>query len=243
MSSGVNEQIDEHCRRLRLRSMAEALKSIEETEPREFLLRFLQMQTESRDRTRIDRAVRAAGFYTLKSFEDFRFDEVKLPAAITPEELKTLRFLDEKHNLIFYGNVGTGKTHLATALGLQACKSGKRVAFYRTAALVNKLTRLYDGGELEKFLKTIERLDMLICDEWGYVPVSCDGAQLLFQVISACYEKRSLILTTNLEFSKWVNIFLDEAMTTAMIDRLIHYSHLLIFDGESHRVKNSLMRQ
>ena len=95
MSGGVNEQIDEHCRRLRLRSMAEGLKSIEETEPREFLLRFLQMQTESRDRTRIDRAVRAAGFYTLKSFEDFRFDEVKLPAAITPEELKTLRFLDE----------------------------------------------------------------------------------------------------------------------------------------------------
>jgi DNA replication protein DnaC len=139
--------------------------------------------------------------------------------------------------------VGTGKTHLATALGLEACKSGKRVAFYRTAALVNKLTRLNDGGELERFLKTIEKLDLLICDEWGYVPVNCDGAQLLFQVISACYEKRSLILTTILEFSKWTNIFLDEAMTTAMIDRLIHYSHLLIFDGESHRVKNSLMRQ
>ena len=108
---------------------------------------------------------------------------------------------------------------------------------------MNHLIRIHDGGDLQPFLKQIEKLDLLICDEWGYVSVHRDGAQLLFQVISACYEKRSLILTTNLEFSKWVNIFLDEAMTTAMIDRLIHHSHRLIFDGESHRVKNSLMRR
>jgi len=240
--SGVQQQIDEYCRRLRLRGMSASLDSISETEPREFLLQFLRMQVEHRERTRVDRGIKNAGFYTLKRLEDFRFDEVKLPEALTPESLSELRFIEEKQNLILYGNVGTGKTHLATALGLQACKKGKRVAFYRTAALVNKLTRLSEGGEREKFLKTIEKLDLLICDEWGYVPVNCEGAQLLFQVISACYEKRSLILTTNLEFSKWVNIFLDEAMTTAMIDRLIHYSHLLIFDGESHRVKHSLMR-
>ena len=241
--SSIAEQIDEHCRRLRLRGMATKLERIAETDPKQFLLRFLQLQAESRDHTRIDRAIKSAGFYTLKHFDDFRFDEIKLPAALSPEALRELQFIEEKQNLICYGNVGTGKTHLATALGLEACKRGKHVAFYRTAALVNKLTRLNDGGELEKFLKTIEKLDLLICDEWGYVPVNCDGAQLLFQVISACYEKRSLILTTNLEFSKWTNIFLDEAMTTAMIDRLIHYSHLLIFDGESHRVKHSLMRQ
>ena len=240
--SSLFEQIDEHCRRLRLRSLANQLDSIQESDPKAFLLRFLDMQVEHRDRTRIDRGINTAGFYTLKRLQDFRFEEVKLPEAISPESLAELRFIEEKQNLICYGNVGTGKTHLATALGLEACKKGKHVAFYRTAALVNKLTRLNDGGELEKFLKTIEKLDLLICDEWGYVPVSCEGAQLLFQVISACYEKRSLILTTNLEFSKWVNIFLDEAMTTAMIDRLVHYSHLLIFDGESHRVKHSLMR-
>jgi hypothetical protein len=80
-------------------------------------------------------------------------------------------------------------------------------------------------------------------EEWGYVPVSRDGAQLLFQAVSACYEKRSMIITTNLEFGRWVNIFLDQTMTTALIDRLVHYSHLLIFDGESHRVKTSLMRR
>jgi DNA replication protein DnaC len=149
----------------------------------------------------------------------------------------------QSENLILYGNVGTGKTHLATALGIEACRRRYKVQFWRTAALVNHLLRIHDGGDLQPFLKQIEKLDLLVCDEWGYVPVHRTGAQLLFQVISACYEKRSLILTTNLEFSKWVNIFLDEAMTTAMIDRLIHHSHLLIFDGESHRVKNSLMRR
>ena len=89
----------------------------------------------------------------------------------------------------------------------------------------------------------VPKLDLLICDEWGYVPVSRDGAQLLFQVVSACYEKRSMAITTNLEFGRWVNIFLDQTMTTALIDRLVHHSHLLIFDGESHRVRNSLMRR
>jgi DNA replication protein DnaC len=165
------------------------------------------------------------------------------PAALSPEGLATLQFIGDAQNLILYGNVGTGKTHLATGLGIKACQAGKRVAFYRTAALVNKLIRLNEGGDLPAFLKSLEKVDLLICDEWGYVPVSREGAQLLFQVISACYEKRSLIITTNLEFSKWATIFVDETMTTAIIDRLVHHSHLLIFDGESHRVKNSLMRR
>ena len=107
---------------------------------------------------------------------------------------------------------------------------------------MNTLTKLNDEGELDEYLKSLSKLDLLICDEWGYVPLHRDGAQLLFQMVSACYEKLSMVITTNLEFSRWVNIFLDEAMTTAIIDRLVHYSHLLIFDGESYRVKNSLIR-
>ncbi len=154
-----------------------------------------------------------------------------------------MEFVPNRQNLILYGNVGTGKTHLATALGIEACKRDYKVAFWRTAALVNHLIQLNDGGALHGFLKTLEKLDLLICHEWGYVPVSRDGAQLLFQVVSACYEKRSMLITTNLEFGRWVNIFLDQTMTTALIDRLVHHSHLLIFDGESHRVRNSLMRR
>jgi DNA replication protein DnaC len=186
------------------------------------LLRLLELEVQHRDRARVERGIKNAGFYTLKSLEDFLFDEVTFPAQLT---------------------VGTGKTHLATALGIEACKRDYKVAFWRTAALVNHLIQLNDGGALHGFLKTLEKLDLLICDEWGYVPVSRDGAQLLFQVVSACYEKRSMLITTNLEFGRWVNIFLDQTMTTALIDRLVHHSHLLIFDGESHRVRNSLMRR
>ena len=166
-----------------------------------------------------------------------------MPAMLSQGDLRELTFLSSRQNLILYGNVGCGKTHLATALGIEACRRNFKVGFWRTAALVNHLTRLNEGGQLHGFLKSIEKLDLLIFDEWGYVPVNRDGAQLLFHVVSACYEKRSMIVTTNVEFGRWVTIFLDQAMTTALIDRLVHHSHLLIFDGESHRVKNSLMRQ
>jgi DNA replication protein DnaC len=223
--------------------MTDNLDRVSEADPETFLLRLLELEVQHRDRGRVERAIKNAGFYTPKSLEDFLFDEVTLPAQLTQHQLLDLEFIVNRQNLILYGNVGTGKTHLVTALGIEACNRDFKVAFWRTAALVNHLIQLNDGGELHEFLKTIEKLDLLICDEWGYVPVSRDGAQLLFQVVSACYEKRSMAITTNLEFGRWVNIFLDQTMTTALIDRLVHHSHLLIFDGESHRVKNSLMRR
>jgi DNA replication protein DnaC len=243
MNNAIRDEIASHCRRLRLRRLTEHLDDIHEESHEAFLLELLRREVVHRDAARVERSIKAAGFYAMKSLEDFVFGEVTLPAAVSMESLADLRFIEDRHNLILYGNVGTGKTHLATALGIEACRRRYKVQFWRTAALVNYLLRIHDGGDLQPFLKQIEKLDLLVCDEWGYVPVHRTGAQLLFQVISACYEKRSPILTTNLEFSKWVNIFLDEAMTTAMIDRLIHHSHLLIFDGESHRVKNSLMRR
>ncbi|MGB4570770.1 MAG: ATP-binding protein, partial [Tepidanaerobacteraceae bacterium] len=111
------------------------------------------------------------------------------------------------------------------------------------AALVNRLVEARKGGELSGLLKQLSKPDLLICDEWGYVPLDREGAQLLFQVISDCYERRSVVITTNLEFSRWASIFYDEQMTAAMIDRLIHHSYLLIFDGQSYRMRQSLMRQ
>jgi DNA replication protein DnaC len=240
--TAVRTEIATCCRRLRLRRLTDHLDDVQAEEPEEFLLELLRTEVAHRDAARVDRAIKTAGFYAPKYLNDFVFDEVTLPSSTSVDALASLSFIDDRQNLILYGNVGTGKTHLATALGIEACKKRYKVQFWRTAALVNHLIRIHDGGDLQPFLKQIEKLDLLICDEWGYVPVHRDGAQLLFQVISACYEKRSLILTTNLEFSKWVNIFLDEAMTTAIIDRLVHHSHLLVFDGESHRVKNSLMR-
>jgi len=114
---------------------------------------------------------------------------------------------------------------------VEACNQGKKVRFFRTTALVNQLTDAKVQGELRRFMKQIEKADLLICDEWGYIPFEKEGAQLLFQVISECYEKRSVIITTNLEFSRWNGIFYDEKLTTAIIDRLIHHSHLLVFIG------------
>jgi DNA replication protein DnaC len=211
--SELREKIAQCCKRLRLRRMTDNLDQVSEADPEAFLLRLLELEVQHRDRGRVERSIKNAGFYTPKSLEDFLFDDVTLPAQLTQQQLLDLEFIVNRHNLILYGNVGTGKTHLVTALGIEACKRDFKVAFWRTAALVNHLIQLNDGGELHEFLKTIEKLDLLICDEWGYVPVSRDGAQLLFQVVSACYEKRSMAITTNLEFGRWVNIFLEPNTT------------------------------
>jgi DNA replication protein DnaC len=239
----LKEELEGCCRQLRLsRSMAENSESLEGERFQEGLLKLLKLEIQNREASKRERLVKAAGFYTLKSFDSFRFDEVKLPSGVTPESLRKGEFVEEAKNLILYGNVGTGKTHLATALGVEACGRGQRVGFYRTAALVNRLSDARKSGELSRLLANIRKLDLLICDEWGYVPLDRTAAQLLFQVISDSYEKKSVIITTNLEFSRWVGIFYDEAMTAAIIDRLVHHSYLLLFDGPSNRVRESLMR-
>jgi DNA replication protein DnaC len=240
----VREEITECCKRLRLsQNMVKSLDLIEKQDSEEFILELLNREIEYREETRKVRNLKNAGFYTLKTFDDFVFDNIRFPSGTNPEVLRTCDFIKEKKNLILFGNVGTGKTHMATAFGVEACRQGIKVRFFRTAALVNKLLDAKKGGTLQKFFKQLEKADLIICDEWGYVPLDRDGSRLLFQLVSDCYERQSIILTTNLEFSRWVTIFYDEQMTTAMIDRLVHHSHLLVFDGESWRMKNSLLRQ
>ncbi|GHV12070.1 hypothetical protein FACS1894219_04310 [Clostridia bacterium] len=137
--------------------------------------------------------------------------------------------------MIIYGNVGAGKTHLAIATGIAACNAGFRTGFWRTASLVNALTEAKREGRLSKFMKQFYKLDLLICDEWGYVPIDSDSSKLLFTVVSECYERKSLIITTNLEFAKWNEIFADAKITAALLDRMIHHSHLLDFTSRSSR--------
>lgn len=240
----VREEIASCCKRLRLsQNLVDNLDLVAGDELEAALHKLLLMEIEHREQARRTRYLKQAGFYTLKSFDGYVFDNIRFPSGTNPEELMSCRFIEEKRNLILFGNVGTGKTHMATALGVEACKKGFVVRFFRTSALVNQLLAAKKGGELQKFMKSLEKADLVICDEWGYVPLDRDGSRLLFQVVSDCYERRSIILTTNLEFSRWVTIFYDELMTTAMIDRLVHFSHLLVFDGESWRMKNSLIRQ
>lgn len=240
----MKEELTNLCQRLRLSyHLMENALSVEAASHQEYLLEVLRRELAQRQTLRHNRLVKQAGFPGLKYFSDFVFDEVKLPVSLSVEDLKTATFLPLRQNLIFYGNVGTGKTHLATAIGVAACLAGKQVRFYRTAALVNQLVQSRKYGQINNLLKQLGKLDLLICDEWGYVPMDREGSQLLFQVVADCYETKSMIITTNLEFVKWVNIFYDEKMTAAMIDRLIHHSHLVVFDGQSYRVRYSLIQK
>ena len=226
--------------KLRLsRNIVEMADKIQADTHQEYLLKLLQSEIIHREKVRTDKLLKKSGFYTLKTFEDFIFDEVTLPSGITPDYLRECKFLENKNNIVMYGNVGTGKTHLSIALGVEACKKGIEVRFYRTSALVNKLAELKNAGTLSVFLKKLNKADLLIFDEWGYVPLDRVGAQLLFEVISDCYEQKSVIINTNIEFSRWVNIFYDEQMTGAIIDRILHHCHLLLFPGQSNRMRES----
>ena len=157
--------------------------------------------------------------------------------------MKKLEFIDSKKNLVMYGNVGTGKTHLSIALGVEACKKKLNVKFFRTSGLVNKLAEAKKNGTLSVLMKKLSKADLLICDEWGYVPLDRIGAQLLFEIVSECYERKPLIINTNIEFSRWVNVFYNEQMTGAIIDRLLHHCHLLMFPGPSNRMRESGLTQ
>jgi len=228
------------CKQLKLGSgLVDNIDLIEAGTHEEFLTKLLKLELEHRELNRKNLYLKQAGFDVKKTFAGYKFDAIQVPSTITIDELKTAQFVPQKENLICYGAVGTGKTHLATAIGIEACNRSLKVKFYRTAALVNELVDAKSNGTLRRFLKSLEKLDLLICDEWGYIPLDKEGAQLLFQVVADCYEKHSVIITTNLEFTKWNSIFYDERLTSAIIDRLIHHSHLLMFTGQSYRLQHS----
>lgn len=237
------EQILKYLKKLRLSShMVQISDSIEAGSHQEFLLKLLQAEYERRETAKNDRLTKLAGFYTLKAFDAFKFDEVTLPEGVTPQYLKDLKFLETATNIVMYGNVGSGKTHLSIALGLLACSRGINTKFYRTSALVNRLAEAKKAGELSRFLGQLSKVELLVCDEWGYVPLDRIGSQILFEVVSECYEKKSLIINTNIEFSRWVNVFYDEQMTGAIIDRVLHHCHLLLFPGPSNRLDPTMLR-
>ena len=203
-----------------------------------FLLELLKRKLKKHGVVRKSRLLRAINFNVAKTFKSYYFDNIQIPPSITVKDITTARFLGRKENLILYGAIGTGKSHLATAIGVEACNQGKKVSFFKTADLINKLINAKAQGELRQLLKLLEKTDLLICDDWGYAPLQKEGAQLLFQVISDCYEKRSVIIITNLEFSRWNDIFYDEKMTAIIIDQLIQHSHLVVFTGSGYRQKS-----
>ncbi len=240
----TRQEIAGYCRQLMLSRQAVHLCEQEATpKQEEFLCRVLAEEIASRERSRKSRLLSRAGFPVLKGFDGYDFNCIRFPPAFGREDLLSCQFIHEKKNLVLYGPVGIGKTHMAIALGMKACEKGLRVKFHTVTELVLKLSEARKAGTLERLVRELQQLDLLILDEWGYVPVDKDGSQLLFRVVADSYESKSLILTTNIEFSKWGGIFTDEQMAAAMIDRLVHHGHLLMFEGKSYRMTHALMRQ
>ena len=155
-------------------------------------------------------------------------------------ELARCEWIEQKFNCCFLGGQGTGKSHLAVALGQAACRAGLRVGFFTAAELVSRLEKAQKQYTLDRFLGQLERLSLLICDELGYVSLSRGGVELLFRVFADRYERASMLVTSNLPFSEWNQVFQGERMTAALLDRLTHHCHLVEMNGESYRFRESM---
>lgn len=209
----------------------------------EFLLGVLEQEVHQRENNRIQRRIKQATFPVVKTLDTFDF--MAIPSLNKPKVLTLAdgEFITHKENVIMVGNAGVGKTHLAVALAFAACRKGFRVKFYTAAGLVNELVAAQHEYRLNKMEKQWLVPDLVIIDELGFVPFNKSGAELLFQYCSSRYERGSTVITTNLEFAKWTEVFGDEQMTAALLDRLTHRAHILNMNGESYRFKQSISKK
>jgi len=208
-----------------------------------YLLRLLEQEAHDRETRAAERRVKAAKFPVLKTLDTFDF---KAQPSINQERVRELirgEYIDRHENVLLIGNSGTGKTHLATALGFAACQQGRKMRFFTATGLVTQLLERREDRELERFQRQLERMDLIILDELGYVPFSKAGAELLFDAVGRAYERTSLMLTTNLPFEEWVEIMGSERLTGALLDRLTHRVHIIEANGPSYRLKESKRRQ
>jgi len=202
-----------------------------------FLNLALQSELDKRHLSRQMRVLRQAGFPTKKRFEDLRIDDLPQDGKEAVPALKTLAFLRERRNAILIGNSGTGKTHIAIAVGIRACEENYRVAFRTAAALVNEMIEARNDNRLSIYIKQFKKVDLLIIDELGYVTFDLAAAELLFQLLATRYETMSTIITSNLGFSDWVKVFHDKTLTAAILDRITHHALILNMNGKSFRRK------
>lgn len=192
-----------------------------------------------REESRRRRLLKRAKFPVPKPFDRYDRNRIKVPAEIGREGIESRSFIGEGQNLILYGGVGNGKTRMAIACGTAACEMGMSAMFTAIADLVVRMTKA--EGALEKASKEVERADLVVLDELGHLPVGREGAKPLYQVVNKCYERRSLMVTTNLEFSRWGRILTDDQMAAATIGRIVHYGHLVVLEGPTKRMEASPM--
>lgn len=208
-----------------------------------FLLQLCELELIDRERRAADRRLKAAQFPSHKLLDSFDFKAQPSLNKLLVTDLQRGEHIDKRENILLVGNSGTGKTHIATALGIAACSQGKRVRFYRVTELITELLEAREERTLLRLKKQISKLDLLILDELGYVPATKAGAELLFDVIAMTYERVSVIVTTNLPFENWTEVLGSERLTGAALDRLTHRCHILETRGDSFRLQDAKRRR
>jgi DNA replication protein DnaC len=208
-----------------------------------YLLRLIELELIDRERRTIERRIKTAKFPAVKGLDTFDFTAIPSLNKMLVLELARCAFILRRENVLALGNSGTGKSHVALALGLAACQKGFTVAFTTAASLVNQLLEARDERRLLKQQLDLQAVQLLIVDELGYVPLSPTGAELLFEVFSQRYERGSTIVTSNLPFEDWTSILGSERLTGALLDRLTHHVHILTMNGDSYRLKQSSRRR
>ena len=208
-----------------------------------YLQRLAELELIDRERRMVERRIREARFPAVKSLDSFEFAAIPSLNKTLVLELARSDYVARRENVIAVGNSGTGKTHIALALGLAACQKGLSVGFTTAAALVHELLEARDEKRLLRLQRQLTAVRLLIVDELGYVPLSPSGAELLFEVFSQRYERGSILVTSNLPFDEWTSVFGTDRLTGALLDRLTHHVHILEMNGESYRLRDSKRRR
>jgi DNA replication protein DnaC len=249
MSDKPQVLLKHHLKALKLPTMLreyESLASVcakERTDYQTYLLYLSERELLDREQRAAERRVREARFPVLKTIDTFDF---KAQPSINESQVRELlrgEYLDRKENILLIGNSGTGKSHLATAIAFAACGQGKRVRFFTATNLITQLLEKREERQLERLQRQLERCHLIVLDELGYVPFTKIGAELLFEVVGRAYERNSIMVTTNLPFESWTEVFGSERLTGALLDRLTHHVHIIEANGASYRLKEAKKRR